>query len=128
MQEVNLALLSTPVCIYVWPLWELNKNPTQQTKMPTHPAITLIALCLCSWLSSHTSKLWMSNRHLSSFSSGLAGFCGHSSLCGLHTNIDKERSPRHSGAAPKMPPIHEHTERPTHIHPYAHRHATSQCN
>ena len=58
-------------------------------------------------------------------SSCLTGFRWHSSLRGLRTKIDKERSSGHFGAASKMPeirsppwsPIHEHTHtQRLHIH------------
>ena len=62
----------------------------------------------------------------SSFSSGLSGFRGHSSLCGLCANIDKERSSGLSSAASKMPeiksphwpPIHKHIETHTYTSIY----------
>ena len=95
------------------------------TAWPHVPSSECLTLCLgVSLLSDCPSALDL----LMSFSSGLAGFHRHSSLCSLHANIDKKRSSGHSGAASKMPeirsplwpPIHEHTERPTHIHSFIH--------
>ena len=60
--------------------------------------------------------------HPFSFTSGLAGFCRFSSLCGLHANIDKERSSGHCTASKmqvdKIPSLSSHpwthTETDTH--------------
>ena len=67
---------------------------------------------------------------LMSFVLLFTGFCGDSSLGGLHTKIDKERSSWHPGTTSKIPeitsplwsPIHEHTQTLTHIHPYIYIH------
>ena len=144
-QEVKLALLSIPVCIYEWLSWELNENPIQQLKILNHLVIAFTAPCFRSRLTGPTfwalnvwpstseshSQLTTSESH-SCFtnvlppSSDLADFRGHISLCGFRAKIDKERFSRHSGAASKMPeiipplwpPIYEHTQKPTPIHPY----------
>ena len=57
-RKVKLALLSIPVCIYVWLFWELNKNPTQLPKMLTHLIIVFTAQCLSSWFHTTFQLLW----------------------------------------------------------------------
>ena len=110
-----------------WLSWELSDNPTQQPKMLTHLVIVPTP-CFGVPLLTDRFKVPLLTDHITlSFASSLTGFCGHSSLCGLRANIDKERSSGHSGAASKMlemrsPSLatHPQTERETHIHIYIH--------
>ena len=128
MQESGVGTLAFYVCS--WLSRELSKNPTQLPKMQTHLVIILTFQLPASESQSQLTNplpwsLTLAWQPLS-ISSILTGFRGHSSLCGLCANIDKERSSGHSSAASKMPEIksppwpliHEHTERPTHIHSY----------
>ena len=104
---------SSLLCIFVI-------EPTDQ---PPRPGPEFLTLCF-SLLTASESHSWLIAFFV--LSSGLAGFRGHSTLCGIRAKIDKGRSSRHSGAVSKMPeirspfwpPIHQHTQRPTHIHPY----------
>ena len=103
---------------------------SNQKCLLTWPSFSL--LCVLTPCSGLTASLLRTDRFgvspltgllSSSFSSGPAGFCGLSSLCGLRAKVDKERSSGHSGAALKMPEIRSllgypsaNTPRDPHIH------------
>ena len=103
--------------------------------MLTHLVIIFTVQCLCSWLYTALQMFWphvLSSELLDSLlwnltpdwpmsfilSSSFAGSCGHSSLCGLSTKIDKERSSEDSEAASKMPQMILPATHNTHAHPY----------
>ena len=136
-QESEVDTLAFYVCS--WLLREFCDSPTQlKKKMLTHLVIAFTAPCTgvdflidcfeVSLLTDYFGVSLLTDRRPSSFSSGLADFRGHGSLCGLRANIDKERPSGHSDAAskrleirsPLWPTMHEHTQRSTHIHQYRH--------
>ena len=132
---------------------DYRENPTQQPKMLTHLVRVLGFLTLCcsgvslltdcssapdwllqsltpNWPPQNLTPDWLLRGLVSNwvtsfiFSSSLAVFCGHSSLCGLRTKIDKEIS-RVFGTTSKMlkmiPPATHNTQTHTHIHLYTSR-------
>ena len=140
--------------MYICDVWlspELSKNPKLLPKMLTHPVIVLTASCLRSWRHTPFRQFWthvlradwpsprygleflnlcsgvslLTAQRPSSFFSGLTGFRGHSSWCGLRAKMDKgilqDTLTPVKNAEDKIPslaPIRKHTQKPIHIHPY----------
>ena len=141
---MKLALFNI-LCVYIWLSWELEKSYTATKDtlcLCSWLHTTLLLLwthvlepTLCSvfwawlpssmsqavnvWLSALESHSWLTMSFV--FSSRLAGFHGHSSLCGLRTKIEKGIS-KHFGTASKMLKMISLATRNIHTHTYIHTH------
>ena len=139
----SLVLLSI-LCIYVWLLRELSKNPdssghhlhcSMSLILTSYYSLAALDPCLrADWEALHPGLesltlyfgvLLLTWPMFFILSSGPTGSHGHSSLYGLHTKIDKGRS-RHSCAASMIPtiipPATHNSHRPAHTHPYIYTH------
>ena len=137
-QKSEVGILVFYVCMFmtiVRTQWK-SHTATKNTDSYGHRLHCSVSLFLTAWPQVPSSECLTLRFGVSlltdcsplSFSSSLAGFRRHNSLCGLWAKIDQERSSGHFGTVSKVPqirsplwpPIHKHTKRPTHMHPYIH--------